>query len=478
MGGVNASRELLRNVVASILIVAMSLAATWLAISFGKLSLLGVAAVVALVVAAYVGVRHPIWFFYALAAIMAGLQFGRIPGINLPIYLPLAFGAVVASFFHPRLARSMHPLEFAWIALIITSGFTMVINAHGFVDYSLYIRWLIPSMVLLALIQLPRENLKRFGQIFAVVAALNGLFGIYLITFDQDNTALRIFEPLGYRLEAIALQFAQGSDGTSGTIRLGGTWVNANGAAVNLVLALALSILLFAGWRRTILILVTAAALLLTLSRASIFSVVFGVLLVLVFHSMRGRDRAATIGVSVIIATAALLAEPIRERLFTAFAGKDAGSIARADALRAFPGQMATHWPFGWGWGRPEFLDPQYSYVFNLPSNAPLITLYRGGIMPFIAFLAVMLITIVISYKAMRSDSLPLAMYGGIFIGLTVVQFNLDHNVSDVPQNVLLWSIFLAFSLYVDDVRKERARDKAAQRESPPELEVLAAPTR
>jgi hypothetical protein len=50
--------------------------------------------------------------------------------------------------------------------------------------------------------------------------------------------------------------------------------------------------------------------------------------------------------------------------------------------------------------------------------------------------------------------------------------------VSDVPQNVLLWSIFLAFSLYVDDVRKERARDKAAQRESPPELEVLAAPTR
>ena len=476
MGGVNASRELLRNVVASILIFAVTLAATWTAISFGKLSLLGVIAIVGLLVAAYVGVRHPIWFYYALAAIMAGLQFGRIPGINLPMYLPLAFGAVVAAFFHPRLARSMHPLEFAWIALIITSGFTMMVNAKGFVDYSLYIRWLIPSMILLALVQLPRENLKRFGQIFAVVAAANGAFGMYMVAFDQNNTALQIFEPFGYRPEAIAPLFAQGADGVTGTIRLGGTWVNANGAALNLVLALALSILLFAGWRRTVLILVTVSALLLTLSRASIFSVAFGVLLVLVFHSMRVRDRAATISLSVVIATAALLADPIRERLFTAFAGRDVGSVARADALRVFPSQMANHWQFGWGWGRPEFLDPQYSYIFNLPSNAPLITLYRGGIMPFLAFMAVVLISIALSYRALRSDSLPLAMYGGLFIGITVVQFNLDHNVSDVPQNVLLWSIFLAFILYVDDVRKERAREKASELEPSPNLEVLTAP--
>ncbi len=127
-----------------------------------------------------------------------------------PIYLPLAFGAVVASYFHPRLARSKHPLEFAWIALIITSGVTMVVNAHGFADYSLYIRWLIPSMMLFALIQLPRENLKRFGQIFAVVAAANGVFGMYMVAFDQNNTALRIFQPFGYLPEAIGPIFAQG----------------------------------------------------------------------------------------------------------------------------------------------------------------------------------------------------------------------------------------------------------------------------
>jgi polysaccharide biosynthesis protein PslJ len=455
---VNPNRETIRNIMVSVLIVVVTLATVWVAISFGKLAFIGVIGAIGLLVAAYVGVRHPLWLFYALAAILAGLQFGRIPGISLPMYLPLAFGAVVASYFHPRLARSMHPLELAWIALIITSGITMAVNAKGFVDYSLYIRWLIPSMVLFALVQLPRENLKRFGQIFAVVAAANGLFGMYMVAFDQNNTALRIFQPFGYLPEAITPIFAQGGDGVTGSIRLGGTWVNANGAGINLALAVGLSVLLFAGWQRTVLVLITTTALLLTLSRASIFSVVVGVVLVLTFGAMRARDRAATIGLGLVIAAGALLTPAVRDRLTSAFAGRDVGSLARADALRVFPGQMAHHWPFGWGWGRPEFLDPAYSYVFNLPSNAPLITLYRGGFLPFLAFVAVMVISIALSYRALRSNSLPLATYGGIAIGLTLVQFNLDHNVSDVPQNVLLWSILLAFVLYADEARRDAVK--------------------
>lgn len=471
---VNPSREILRNVMVSIVIVAVTLAGVWVAISFGKLSFIGVIGVLGLLLGAYIGVRHPMWLFYALSAIMAGLQFGRIPGISLPMYLPLAFGVVVAAYFHPRLARSMQPLEFAWLVLIITSGVTMAINAHGFVDYSLYIRWLIPSLVLFALIGLPRENLKRFGQIFAVVAAGNGIFGMYMVAFDQNNTALRIFEPFGYLPEAITPIFAQGGDGVTATIRLGGTWVGANGAGLNLALALGLSVLLFSGWRRTVLILIVTAALLLTLSRASIFSVVAGVILVLMFGSMRIRDRAATIGLTVLVAAGALLAPPVRDRLTSAFAGRDVGSIARADALRVFPSQMANHWQFGWGWGRPEFLDPQYSYIFNLPSNAPLVTFYRGGILPFLAFIAVVIISIVMSYRALRSNSLPLAMYGGIVIGVSVVQFNLDHNVSDVPQNVLLWSMFLAFVVYADDARKDAAAHELANTSSTSTPEFLA----
>jgi len=474
---VNARRDLIRNIVASSVIVAITLGTTWLAISFGKLTLIGVIGAIALAVAAYIGVRHPLWLFYSLAVVMAGLQYARIPGINLPFYLPIAFGIVVAGFFHPRLARSMHPLEFAWLALILASGLTMVVMAQSFIDYSLYIRWTIAAMVLFALVQLPRENLARFGQIIAVVAALNGIFGMYMIAFDPNQNALNFLRPFGYLPEYTMARFAYGAEGGSGSIRLGGTWVEPNGAALNLVIALALASLLFVDWRRTVLVLVITTALLLTLSRGSIFSVVAGVLLVLVFHAMRTRDRAATIGVIAIVAAGALLTAPIRERLLSAFAGDDVGSTARADALRVFPGQMSGHWGFGHGWGRPEFIDPQYSYIFNLPSNAPLITLYRGGLVPFLAFMAVVLIGCLVAYRAVRSDSLNLAMYGGIFIGIVVVQFNLDHNVADVPQAVLLYSIILAFLIYTDELRKDRVKAKSVESSSPPTPAVLTVPS-
>ena len=465
MVGVNHPRELVRNIVASTGIVAVTLAATWLAISHGKLSMVGVVGALGLLVGVYVGIRHPLWFYWGLAAIMAGLQFGRIPGISLPIYLPLAFGAVVASFLHPRLARSMHPLEFAVLALILTSGLSVVATGLSPTSASLFIRWAIPSLVMLALVALSSENLARFGRIFAVVAALNALYGLYCVAFDPTNSSLKYLRVFGYNPEATAARFAFVGRGDTGTVRLGGTWVDPNGAAVNLVLALALAILLLAGWQRVVVATVVAVGLTLTLSRGSTFSVVFGVLLVLVFHSMRVRNRAAMIGVIALVASAAMLTAPVRQRIVASFSSGDAGSAARADALRVFPGQMADHWGFGLGWARPEFIDPEFSYLFNLPSNAPLIALYRGGILVFIAFMAVVVIGCVVAYRALRSDSTPNAIYGGIFIGICFVQMQLDHNVADVPQQVVLYSIFLAFLVYVDRERIDARQQIRAQSE-------------
>jgi hypothetical protein len=108
--------------------------------------------------------------------------------------------------------------------------------------------------------------------------------------------------------------------------------------------------------------------------------------------------------------------------------------------------------------------------LFNLPSNAPLIALYRGGILVFIAFMAVVVIGCVVAYRALRSDSTPNAIYGGIFIGLCFVQMQLDHNVADVPQQVVLYSIFLAFLVYIDRGRI----DAKAQALAKPEPEIGA----
>jgi polysaccharide biosynthesis protein PslJ len=452
---VNARWDQLRNHMVSLLIVAVIPAVVWLAISFGKLSMLGVVGVIGLILAVYIGLRHPLWLFWGLAFVMGALPFGRFPGVGLPLYLPLVFGVVVAALVHPRLARSMHPLEWAVFALIVTSGISVVATGPNILAISTYIKWLLPTLAVLALLQLSQENLARFGRIFVYGVALNAIFGTYIVLLDPNQTSFRYLRVFGYAAEYTATRFAFTDEGASRSVRLGGTWVDPNIAGIGLVAGLCVCLILFSGWRRVILTAIIVAALLLTLSRAGIFSVVGGLLLVLVFHNMRSRDRGLLFGGLATAAIAAMLVPAVRRRILTSFRTDDAGSSSRLEALRDFPGTMSGHWPFGLGWGRLEFRDGEFAYTLNHVSNAPLLTIYRGGIIAGIAFLAVLIIGCVISYRALRSDSLNWAIAGGVFIGFCVVALNLDHPVVGIPQATLSFSVLLVFLVYMDRARTE-----------------------
>lgn len=462
---VNTRSDQIRNSLVSIAAIAAILGIVWGGSSYGKIGLLAVVGVVGLTVGIYVGLRHPLWYFWGLAAIMAGLQFGRIPGISVPIYLPLAFGAIVAAFFHPRFAKSMHPLETAVLILFFASGVSMAITSFTLPDVSIYARWGIATLVMVALVRLAPHDLATFGRIFAVVAGVNGLYGIFLITLNPSNSTLSVFRVFGYLPEYTTARIAYSGAAAPTSLRLGGTWVDPNGAGLNLALALALTMLLFVGWQRVVLAVAITAALVMTLSRASLFTIVAGVLLLIVFHPMRSRARISVIAITVLGAAGALAAEPVRRRLLSSFGSGDAGADARADALRVFPDQMSGHWLVGWGWARREFLDPAYAYVFNLPSNAPLVTLYRGGLLAFIPFVVVAVIGCIYGYKALRGTSFPLAFYGAAFIGLCVVQMQLDHPLAGTPQGAATYSIFLAFMVYTD---RERRQLRYAERQAEP----------
>jgi O-antigen ligase len=106
--------------------------------------------------------------------------------------------------------------------------------------------------------------------------------------------------------------------------------------------------------------------------------------------------------------------------------------------------------------------------VFNLPSNATLITLYRGGILPFIAFVVLAIMGCVYGYRALRGNSLPRALYGGTFIGLVVVQMQLDHPLADTPGGAITYSIFLAFLVYTDRARREEKKLDALEADAVP----------
>lgn len=202
-------------------------------------------------------------------------------------------------------------------------------------------------------------------------------------------------------------------------------------------------------------------ALLLTLSRASIFSVVVGFLLVLVFHKMRTRDRVLSLaGLSAVVVAAALTPPSIRERFVSAFSSDDRGGATdRIDSLREFPHTMSGgNWWFGLGWDRPEYTDGNLAFVLNHVSNAPLFTIYRGGIFTGIVFVTIAVMGCVYGYRAIRSNSMPAAIFGGIFIGFCVVALQLDHPVAGSPPAQLKFAIFVAFLVYLDRERSKAPR--------------------
>jgi hypothetical protein len=134
-------------------------------------------------------------------------------------------------------------------------------------------------------------------------------------------------------------------------------------------------------------------------------------------------------------------------------------------ALQNFPDQLSGHWIFGLGWDRPEFLSGQAAQQLNYVSNAPLLTVYRGGVITGLLFVTVLVIGCVLGYRAMRSPSLPHAVFGGVFIGTAVVYMNLAQSVVDMPVMALQFSMFLAFMVYVDQSRRAelKARDLATK---------------
>ena len=118
---------------------------------------------------------------------------------------------------------------------------------------------------------------------------------------------------------------------------------------------------------------------------------------------------------------------------------------------------MGDNWIFGNGWSLREFKDGPYAFTENFVSNAPLIAVHRGGLVAGLSFLAVIIIGCVVAAKLIRTDSLPHAFYGGVFIAFSTITLNLDHPVVVIAQMTFMYTFFLVFLQYSDELRKEGA---------------------
>jgi hypothetical protein len=457
---VKAAWDLLRNHMVSAAIVAVCPVLVWLAISQeARWPLYLLVAATALAVGIYVGLRHPLWLFWGLAFILGAIPFGYFPGVHLPMYLAFAGGALLATLIHRSERTTLSRMEVAVIVFVLVCALSVAATGRTLADLVEFTKWAMCTVVVIALLRLSPANMCRFGRIFVLAATANALFGIAIVLADPQQRFIRVLKPFGYGegegLRGKTALYVYTDEGrTLGqSIRLGGTWVLPNTAGVALVCALALCIILFNGWTRNCIAAILIAATMLTLSRSAVFTLVVAVALVLMFATMRARDRQSALGVIAVIACVALIIPVIRNRIFSSFDREDYGTVVRGDAIRELPGHMSGHWVFGLGWGRPEFKDGSVAEAMNLVSNAPLLTVYRAGVIAGLAFLVVLILGCVMAYRALRSGSLPFALYGGIFIGLCVVAFQLDKTVVNISAITITFSVLLAFLVHIDEAR-------------------------
>lgn len=439
-------------------IVAIPVFVTFLMILGGTPAKIGAIAILALTVGAYIGLRHPQYLTRALAFSLGALPFGYLPGIHAPLVFALGVAVIAATVIHRTAVSHITWGETAIIALILTSTLSLVVTAGAIADYVEFGKWLVATLLAICLLRLPRPELELFGRIYVYAASAAAAFALVILLTDPAGRLIRYLAPFGYGTEEESTRFVYSSTGAT-TVRLAGTYIDPNAAGIGFVLALMLCVLLLRGRIRIALSLLLFLSIVLTLSRAALFSVVLGVLLMFAFQQLRTRERLAIVGAFVAALLGALAVPSIRNRVFSSFGSEDAGSSARGDALLDFPGHMQGHWIFGLGWGRPEFTDPIVAFEVNYVANTPLLTIYRGGLVAGIAFTAILLVGAVIGYRLMRSKRWEYGFYGGSFIGFCIVALQLDFPVVTIPATTTAFSVMFAFLVHAGEKASESKLD-------------------
>ncbi|MCZ4518068.1 O-antigen ligase domain-containing protein [Rhodococcus ruber] len=428
-------------------IVVVPVFVTFAMILGGTPAKLGAFALVVLTVGAYIGLRHPLYLTRALAFSLGALPFGYVPGVHAPLIFALGIAVIIATVVHRTAVSRITWPELPMIALLVLSALSLFATSGALVDYVEFAQWVVSTLVVVCLLRMQRDELALFGRIYVYAASAAAAFALLIFVADPAGKLIRYLSIFGYGSEEESTRFVYSPTGAT-TVRLAGTYIDPNAAGIGFVLALMLCVLLLRGYLRTMLAALLFLSIVMTLSRAALFSVVFGVLLMLAFQQLRARERLAIVGAFAAAFVGALAVPSVRNRVFSSFGSGDAGSSARGDALVEFPGHMQGHWMFGLGWGRAEFKDPTVAFEVNYVANTPLLTIYRGGLVAGIAFVAILVVIAVVGYKLLRARQWEYGFYGGGMIGFAVVALQLDFPVVTIPATTMAFSVMYAFLVY------------------------------
>ncbi|UDF12634.1 hypothetical protein LH407_10780 [Antiquaquibacter oligotrophicus] len=416
-------------------------------------------------VGAWIALRRPLYLYSAFAFVLAAIPFGVLPGSPLPLVLLLSVAIGITTIIHlPRGGRRPGAVEWGVLALIIASAVSMVVTATTSYDYTEFAKWFLATSSVLSLSQLSRPDLRTVGRWYVVGAATGSVFGLITLFFDSSGRLLSLLSFLGYGVgDGTNLRYVVSAEGM--TVRLTGTYVDPNAGGLFLYLGVLLALALFRGIPRVALVSVVALAMALTLSRAAILSLGVAFLVYIALQRLRFTGKVRIVSVAAVAGAVLLMIPAIQRRLFDSFGSFDTGSSARADALRDYPKHMDGSWLFGLGWGRIEFRDGRVGMAVNHVANAPLLSVYRGGLVVGILFCFVLIVGIVLSFRALRSKNPELGYIAAGYIGFVGVALQLDFPVITIPPVAALFAFFLAVLPREEDFHDPPAQPGATGRQ-------------
>ncbi|MGB2921062.1 MAG: O-antigen ligase family protein [Mycobacterium sp.] len=403
-------------------------------------------ALLLLVAGLAVTVLQPRLIYASMAFTLGAIPFGIIPGVGQPIIFVLAVAVWGAVLTHPIAQTRTSPLEFAVFTLVVVSLISVVVTGDGAVHLIEFAKWLLATSIVFALLRLDHDDLRLFGLWFVHGVAIAAGFALAVFFLDKAGTTLNYLSIIGYgRTGTIGTHLRFYVMDNSTVVRLTGTYVDPNAAGIFLLVGLALAVAMLRGWHRLLLGGVILSALIITLSRSAIFSVLVAIVLLLIFQKMSLDKKTAALAASLVTAAVLMTVPAVYSRIFDSFSSSDKGSTDRADALANYLDSMAGYWWFGRGWGIPEFTDEVVGYETNYVANSPLLAVYRGGLFVGAAFLAVLIVAAVLAYRRSRREPWETGVIGAAFVAFALVGLQLDFPIVTHTPLTMVFSVFVVF---------------------------------
>lgn len=391
---------------------------------------------------------NPMIPFIGLALSVSLVPFADVPGLPGSVVLVMcAWCWASLTTGHVRLRLPQAPV-IAVAALIVLSGLSLAGTVDSWEAVTDFARWAIASSVVYPLWLLSADQRARVGRALGYGATLAAAAGIVLLAANPSgswvaNLGLTGTDPNGNSRVVL-------NPGGEPLNRLTSTYLDPNIGALLMSLGLLMVLSTMTGLRRILCSGVLVLAIALTLSRAAMGSIALGGLLLILCSGLRwqSRLRLALLG---LVASGWVLSLPgITHRLKGSFSSTDVGSSQRWAALVDLPHQMHGHWLLGRGWGLPELLYGNVARLTNYPANAPLLSMYRGGIFVGTAFTVLMVLLVVAAWRLLRRSDFSSAAFGAGTLGIAVVAFQLDFPVVTIVPVVVLLSLLVAESSAVD----------------------------